>query len=130
VRQLVAGKSVAEIRTFLTSRLAGVIQKPQRDVRVAAFRGKRAQVTGEVVQPTPVPITDVPLRVQDAIAAAHGFAPDADQSNVTLSRQGKTYVLDLLALYRRRMTQNWLTRDGDVINVGVYQSGSSSSAVR
>ena len=33
----------------------------QLDVRVASFRGKRVQVTGEVLQPTPVPLTDVPV---------------------------------------------------------------------
>ncbi|MFL5406213.1 MAG: polysaccharide biosynthesis/export family protein [Myxococcales bacterium] len=115
----VAGKTLPEIRSLLTSKLAGVIQKPQLDVRIAAFRGKRAQVTGEVVLPTPIAITDVPLHVQDAIAFARGFTPDADQSSVTLTRQGKTYLLDLLALYEHGdMTQNWLLQDGDVINVG------------
>jgi polysaccharide biosynthesis/export protein len=114
----VAGKTLGEIRSLLTTRLSGVIQKPQLDVRIAAFRGKRAQVTGEVLQPSPIPITDVPLRVQDAIALAHGFSPEADPSSVTLTRQGKTYVLDLLALYEYGdMTQNWLLQDGDVINV-------------
>jgi polysaccharide export outer membrane protein len=114
----VAGKTVAEIRTILTTRLAGVIQRPQLDVRIAAFRGKRAQVTGEILQPSPIPITDVPVRLQDAIALAHGFTAEADPSNVTLTRQGKTYVLDLLALYEHGdMSQNWLLQDGDVINV-------------
>ena len=115
----VAGKTVAEIRNMLTNRLAGVIQKPQLDVRIAAFRGKSAQVTGEVTQPLRVPITDVPVHVQDAIALAQGFTDNADPSTVTLTRQGKTYALDLLAMYERGdMTQNWLLQDGDVVNVG------------
>jgi len=115
----VAGKTVAEIRSILTMRLATVITKPQLDVRVAAFRGKKVQVTGEVLQPTPVALTDVPLRVQDAIAAAKGFTPEADPGNVTLTRNGKTYGLDLLSLYERgNLTQNWLLQDGDIINVG------------
>ena len=74
----VAGKTVAEVRKMLVERLTRVITNPQLDVRVVAFRGSRAQVTGEVLQPTAVPIADVPLRVQDAIAAARGFTPDAD----------------------------------------------------
>jgi polysaccharide export outer membrane protein len=66
-----------------------------------------------------MPITDVPLRVQDAIAFARGFTADADQSNVTLSRGGQTYHLDLLALYELGdVSQNWMLQDGDVINVG------------
>jgi hypothetical protein len=66
-----------------------------------------------------MPITDVPLRVQDAIAFAHGFTPDADQTNVILSRGGKMLSLDLLALYEGGdVSQNWLLKDGDVLNVG------------
>jgi polysaccharide export outer membrane protein len=60
----------------------------------------------------------VPLRVQDAIAFAKGFTPDADPRRVTLSRGGKTYVLDLQALYERGdLAQNWLVEDGDVLHV-------------
>jgi polysaccharide export outer membrane protein len=115
----VGDKTVAEVRRLLADRLARVITNPQLDVRVAAFRGKRAQVTGEVVQPSTVPITDVPLRVQDAIAAARGFTPEADPASVTLSRAGKIYRLNLQALYEAGdLSQNWLLRDGDVINVG------------
>jgi polysaccharide export outer membrane protein len=114
----VGGKTVAEIRKLLAERLTRVITNPQLDVRVAAFRGKRAQVTGEVVQPSTVPITDVPLRIQDAIALARGFTPEADYSNVTLSRQGRTYHLNLQALYEDGdVSQNWLIADGDVIHV-------------
>ena len=115
----VGGKTVAEVRKLLAERLSRVITNPQLDVRVAAFRGKRAQVTGEVVQPSIVPITDVPLRVQDAIAAARGFSPEADWSSVTLAREGRTHRLNLQALYENGdLTQNWLIKDGDVITVG------------
>jgi polysaccharide export outer membrane protein len=115
----VAGRTIPEIRALLTDRLRKYVENPQLDVRVAAFRGNRAQVTGEVVQPTPVPITDVPLRVQDAIAAARGFTPDADWSNVTLSREGRVYKLNLQALYENGdLSQNWFIKSGDVIHVG------------
>lgn len=126
----VAGKTVAEIRDLLTTRLARVVVQPQLDVRIAAFRGKRVQVTGEVLQPVAMPLTDVPLRVQDAIAFAKGFTLEnmsptgamgvgADPSMVTLTRGGKTYHIDLLALYEAGdVSQNWLLEDGDVINVG------------
>lgn len=115
----VAGRTPAEIRKLLADRLNRVITNPQLDVRVVAFRGKRAQVTGEVVQSMSIPITDVPLRVQDAIATARGLGPEADPANVTLSREGRTYRLDLQAMYERGdLSQNWLIKDGDVINVG------------
>jgi polysaccharide export outer membrane protein len=110
---------VAELRQVLTERLARVLKDPQLDVRVVAFRGRKIRVTGEVVAPTTVPITDVPQRVQDAVALAHGFGPDADWANVVLSRGGKSYHLDLQALYERGdLSQNWLLEDGDVLHVG------------
>jgi polysaccharide export outer membrane protein len=114
----VAGKTVAEIRQVITERLARVVQRPQLDVRVVQFRGKKVQVTGEVVAPSTVPVTDVPLRVQDALAQSKGLTPEADLSRVTLTRAGKVHELDLQALYERGdASQNWLLQDGDVVNV-------------
>ena len=115
----VAGKTLEEVRKILTDKLARFITAPQLDVRVVGFRGRKVQVTGEVVAPTTIPITDLPLRVQDAIALARGFTPDADWSNVLLSRDGKTYRLNLQALYENGVvSQNWLLKDGDVVNIG------------
>jgi polysaccharide export outer membrane protein len=115
----VAGKTTAEVRKMLAERLHRVITNPQLEVRVVAFRGKRAQVAGEVAQPMTVPITDVPIRVQDAIALARGFTAEADWANVTLSREGRTYRLNLQALYERGdLSQNWILKDGDVVHVG------------
>lgn len=124
----VNGKTLAEIRAVLTERLARVIVNPQLDVRVATFRAKRIQIAGEVLTPTTVPLTDVPLRLQDAIAAARGLTPESplgtqgfgpDLSRVTLTRGDKTYHIDLLALYETGDTsQNWLLQDGDVVHVG------------
>jgi polysaccharide export outer membrane protein len=56
--------------------------------------------------------------VQDAIAFAKGFTPEADPANVTLTRRGEMHHLDLLAFYERGdMSQNWILQDGDVIYV-------------
>ncbi len=114
----VAGKTLREIRELLTTRLAAVIEHPQLDVRVVGFRGQKVQVTGEVVAPSSIPITDVPLRVQDAISQAKGLTAEADLRAVTLSRGGKTFNLDLQALYEQGdVSQNWLLQDGDILNV-------------
>jgi polysaccharide biosynthesis/export protein len=114
----VEGKTVREIRELLSVRIAVVVSSPQIDVRVAAFRGKRVQVNGEVVAPITIPITDVPLRVQDALAAARGFGPEADLSRVRLIRNGRVHLLDLQSLYERGDTsQDWLLTAEDVVNV-------------
>ncbi|HTP25742.1 MAG TPA: polysaccharide biosynthesis/export family protein [Anaeromyxobacteraceae bacterium] len=118
----VGGLTVEEIRRALSERLARVIRDPQVKVTVAAFRGRRMQVTGEVMKPTTVAITDIALRAQDAIAMAGGPTTEADWSNVQLSRGGKVYRLDLQAYYERGdVTQNWLLKDGDVLNLGDRQ---------
>lgn len=114
----VAGKTLGEIRELLAQRLASVIEHPQLDVRVVGFRGQKVQVTGEVIAPGTIPITDVPLRVQDAISQARGPTQEADLRDVTLTRDGQTFTLDLQALYEQGdLSQNWLLQDGDILNV-------------
>jgi polysaccharide export outer membrane protein len=114
----VAGKTLPEIRELLTRRLAPFIERPQLDVRVAGFRGQKVQVTGEVATPSTIPVTDVPLRVQDAISQARGLTQEADLRSVLLTRGGKTFTLDLQALYEEGDTsQNWLLQDGDILHV-------------
>jgi polysaccharide export outer membrane protein len=114
----VAGKTLPEIRTALTERLRKVVQGPQLDVRVAAFRGQRFHVAGEVVAPGAYPISDVPLRVADAIALAKGFTTTAFPGDVTLVRGGRPQRLDLRALFEDGdRSQNWLLQDGDMIHV-------------
>jgi polysaccharide export outer membrane protein len=114
----VAGRTLPEVRALLTEKLTRFVEKPQLDVRVAAFRGKRVQVTGEVVQPSTLPITDVPLHVQDAIAQAKGLGPNAWPRGVSLTRGGRVHRLDLQALYDEGdRSQNWLLQDGDALHV-------------
>jgi polysaccharide biosynthesis/export protein len=114
----VAGKTLKEVRRLLTQRLTYVIERPQLDVRVAGFRGQKVQVTGEVTEPATLPITDVPMRVQDALSQAKGTTPEANLRQVTLTRGGEVFTLDLQALYEEGDTsQNWLLQDGDVLHV-------------
>lgn len=114
----VAGKTVHEVRTFLQQALLRTIQDPQVDVTIVGFRSKRAYVTGEVKAPGVLTLTDVPMRVTDAIAAVGGLGPEADTSGATLSRGGRTIPLDLYALLNRGdLSQNLLLQDGDALSV-------------
>ncbi|MGB8933437.1 MAG: polysaccharide biosynthesis/export family protein [Anaeromyxobacteraceae bacterium] len=114
----VAGKTLPEIRQVLTERLRKVVQGPQLDVRVAAFRGQRVHVSGEVGAPGAYPISDLPLRVADAIGLAKGFTPAAFPGAVTLVRGGQPQRLDLRALFEDGdLSQNWLLQDGDLVHV-------------
>lgn len=114
----VRGLTVADLRELLARRLSKKIVDPQVDVRVAAFRSQRAYVVGEVGQPGPQPITDMPLTVIEAVNRAGGVTPEADMTNITLSRDGVTYRIDLLALYEQGdVSQNVLLRDDDVLQI-------------
>jgi polysaccharide export outer membrane protein len=115
----VSGKTVIEVQQELTRRLRDSIQDPQVLVRVASFRGKRIEVTGEVKSPLTVSISDIPLRVSDAVVKAGGFVPESNPASVTLQRSGKTVSLDLMSYYEDGdVKQNWLLLDGDVVHVG------------
>jgi polysaccharide export outer membrane protein len=114
----VAGKTVGEIRKLLSQKLSNYVQNPQLDVRVAQFRGRKIQIAGEVAAPSTLPVTDVPMRVQDAIALARGPTAEADLEHVVLTRGGGAYTLNLLAVYELGDgSQNWLLEDGDVVYV-------------
>lgn len=114
----VAGLDVPRIRTLLTRRLSAVIPAPQLDVAVVAFRSQRVYVAGAVRTPGAQPLTDVPITVADALAAAGGYVEGADLQSVSLNRGGKTRTLDLYAFFfQGDLTQNPRLRSGDVLNL-------------
>jgi len=114
----VAGKTVDQVRELLAARIARYIAKPQLDVRVAAFRSKKVFVVGEVQNPGAKSIDDVPMTLMEAISRAGYALPEADLTNVTLTRGDKLYRLDLLALYQRAdLARRLRLVDGDVINI-------------
>jgi polysaccharide biosynthesis/export protein len=113
-----AGKTVEEIREQLTQKLAVYIEQVQLDVRVADYRSQRVYVVGEVATPGVQLVKDIPLTVLEAINRSGGLKPEADSRNVTLTRNDKTYNINLQALYEiGDLKQNVLLESGDVLNV-------------
>lgn len=113
-----AGRTVEEIREELTKKLSRFLEKIQLDVRVAGYRSQRVYVVGEVAQPGVYLVKDIPLTVLEAINNAGGVTSLADLRNIALTRDGKTYSINLLNLYEGGdITQNVLLEQGDVLNV-------------
>ena len=112
----VSGKTLGEIRFDLTKRLSRYISNPQLDVRIAGFRSKRINVTGEVRQPGFFPITDTPMTLVEALSLAGGPTESAAPQQLTVLRQGQTLHFDLLRLLQKGdLMQNTLLEDGDVV---------------
>jgi polysaccharide export outer membrane protein len=113
-----AGRTVAQVRDSLAQGLGSVLKNPQVDVSVLQYRSQRVFVSGEVRNPGAIPVTDVPVNVVDAIAQAGGLGPEADLSNVTVTRGNTTFTLDLYDLYYGGdVSRNTRLQHGDIINV-------------
>jgi polysaccharide export outer membrane protein len=114
----VAGKTVPEVRELLTQELSRYFKKVKLDVRVIAYLSHRVYVVGEVKNPGIQSMVDTPLTVAEAVSRAGGSTAEADLSHVTLSREDKTYPLDLLAMYEQgHGGENVYLKDGDVLNI-------------
>jgi polysaccharide export outer membrane protein len=122
----VADLTLQEIRARLTRKLAEYVEKPQLEVRVAVFRSQKVYVTGEVMKPGAVALTDEPMHVLDAVNAAGGVVSlksaeggvEADLEHVQLTRDGQSYMVDLMSVLRDGdVGQNYLLQDGDLLHV-------------
>ena len=100
----VAGKTLAEIRSDITGRLAQYIADPQVDVNIAAFRSQKAYISGQVNKSGQQAITNVPLTVLDAINAAGGLTDGADWRNVVLTHNGKDLKVFVMGEVKKQST--------------------------
>ncbi len=114
----VSGLTTTQIRDALTTRLSRVLQNPQIDVKVLAYRSQKVYVGGDVKSPALYNVTDVPFTLSEAINRAGGFLPTADDSRLVLTRGNQSWVLNFQQLVSQgnRIGQI-LLKDGDSLNV-------------
>lgn len=114
----VAGLTEQEARELLTSRLAYYINRPNVTLNVQSYRSKRIYVDGEVRSPGVQTVNDIPMNLVEAVNRAGGFMPTADQSQITLSRNGTTVRINLPLLVQRGVNPaDVMLQNGDVLRV-------------
>ena len=114
----VAGMSTGEVHALLTQRLSRYLKQPKLTLRVLNYRSKRVYVDGEVKAPGVQPINDIAMTLTEAINRAGGLNPSADQSRIMVSREGKTYQVNLPQLVQRGVNPSSVVlAHGDVVRI-------------
>ncbi len=117
----VSGKTIEEIRLFLTDKLSDVLNRPQVDVTVSEFNSQKVVVAGKFYNSGTIPITVNPMTLNEVIANANPFNMNSEQSSGDLttlkfSRDGVTYDIDYEYLSRNSVIQNYIyLKDKDSI---------------
>jgi polysaccharide biosynthesis/export protein len=126
----VVGKTEAQVQREVYQDLSKVFVKPQVTVRVSSFRASQVYIDGDVRTPGSQQINDIPMTLPEAIGRAGGFAPTADQSRVTLVRDGVTYHIDMAGMTKMgHSPSEIMLKPGDALRVdsrdenGVYVMG-------
>jgi polysaccharide export outer membrane protein len=93
-----AGMTVEQLRVALANKLTKYVEKPQVDISVINYGIQRVTLRGAFMKTDPQPITVSPETLAQAIGVATINTDQADLSNLTLTRDGREYHLDLDAL--------------------------------
>jgi polysaccharide export outer membrane protein len=129
-----AGLTPSEIHALLSKRLATYLRDPKVTLKVQHYRSQRVYVDGEVKLPGVQPINDMPTTLTEAINRAGGMNPLADQSRILLTREQKTYAINLPQLVQRGINPALIMlASGDLVRVmsrddnKIFLSGEVSS---
>lgn len=95
----VSGMKIEELRSVITGKLAHYLQTPQVDINVVGYGG-RVTLQGAFENTSPQDVTTVPLTLSQAIGAAVIDVEQADLSGLVMTRDGRSYPLDMDALNR------------------------------
>ena len=113
-----SGLTEAQARDEIASKIATYINQPNVTLRVQAYRSKRVYVDGEVKTPGLQAINDIPMTLVEAINRAGGVLPTADQSQITVNRNGHVIRVNLPKLVQRGIDPGSLMlANGDVVRV-------------
>ena len=114
----VAGKTSAQLRTFLETELATYVKEPKVTVQVVFTGSIRYYLLGQFTQPG-LKYSDRPLRLLEALSLGGSVELEkASLRSAYVARAGKRLPVNFLRLVREGdLTQNLKLRSGDVIMV-------------
>jgi polysaccharide export outer membrane protein len=117
-RVLVAGKSLEEAESAVFNSLVEAGINPAFSLEISEFNSQRVSVGGAVNNPTVVPLTLSPLKLNQAVNAAGGFSlSDLDYASIRIYRDGTLYQIPVKEYYSKGSLQNTLLVDGDSVFV-------------
>nr|WP_260183709.1 MULTISPECIES: polysaccharide biosynthesis/export family protein [Paraburkholderia] len=115
----VEGLRPDQVQLQLTRALSKLFQSPQVTVRVASYRSKQIYIEGEVRNPGTQQVNDVPMTLYEAVSRAGGFLDSADQSRVTLVRDGITESFNLAdSRAQNSLGGGIILKSGDRVHIG------------
>jgi len=120
-----AGRSIGAIQQELAQRLAEYIPDPQVEVKVAQFNAHKVLVTGAILRPGTVKISNIPLTLLEAVNTSGGLTDAANSTHVTVKRNGHTYYIHLRAFLAGVQGGNPVLRGGDIVNVPVLENNAA-----
>ncbi|RDU97326.1 polysaccharide biosynthesis/export family protein [Trinickia dinghuensis] len=113
-----AGQTIEQVQREVHADLSKEFRQPQVTVRIASYRSAQVYVDGEVRAPGGEAINDIPMTLTEAINRAGGFTANADRSHLTLTREGKSYPIDLTLLTKNgKNPQDIMLKPGDMLRV-------------
>ncbi|MEX0285783.1 MAG: polysaccharide biosynthesis/export family protein [Paracoccaceae bacterium] len=117
-RVLIAGQTIDEAEAVLFRRLVEAQIEPSFSLEISEFNSRRVSIGGAVRKPGVVPITLLPLYLDEALAIAGSVnAGDIDVSSVRIYRDGKLYQIPLTSLYASADLQRTRLISGDSVFV-------------
>ncbi len=113
-----AGRTIEELRSDISRRLANYIDSPQVDVALLRYGSQRVVLSGAFNTAGEIPVTTAPMTLVQAIGQAGVDTETADLSSLILKRDGREYMLNLDDLNR---PDSWLNqvylKDGDQLHL-------------
>lgn len=110
----VAGMDIEKLRQTISTKLAAYIENPQVDVSVVGYNSQHVILSGAFIKTDPLPITAVPLTLEQAVGLATINTQDANLSNLVLTRDGRDYHINLDQLdHSGELAKNIYLKAGD-----------------